>query len=185
MIDPVGGGAPIPAHAMLSSAMMAAVHLTTMVTPSLVCAKWLLCVDCATNPMGTFPVPTNIGIRKLICWTPHSSPTATPPPTAPRWSRSTTRSCRPSSTRTRRWPGRADHPRGHRRQEGRRPRPAHASQPHLHLGGRRQGRGRRGVRQRRGHGRGDLLTRACIPARSRPAAASPRSTRQRASSRST
>ena len=35
--------------------------------------------------------------------------------------------------------GRADHPRGHRRQEGRRPRQAHPSQPHLHLGGRRQG----------------------------------------------
>ena len=35
---------------------------------------------------------------------------------------------------------RADHPRGHRRQEGSRPRPAHPPEPHLHLGGRRQGR---------------------------------------------
>ena len=62
--------------------------------------------------------------------------------------------------------GRADHPRGHRRQEGSRPRPAHASEPHLHLGGRRQGRGRRGLRQRRGHGaRGDPQpARASLPA---------------------
>ena len=36
--------------------------------------------------------------------------------------------------------GRAGHPRGHRRQGQRRPRPPHASQPHLHLGRRRQGR---------------------------------------------
>ncbi len=43
--------------------------------------------------------------------------------------------------------GRADHPRGHRRQGQRRPRPAHASQPHLHVGGGRQGRHRRGVRR--------------------------------------
>ena len=50
----------------------------------------------------------------------------------------------------------ADHPRGHRRQGQRRPRPAHAPQSHLHVGSRRQGRHRRGVRQRRGHrARGD------------------------------
>ena len=63
-------------------------------------------------------------------------------------------------------PGRADHPRGHRRQEGGRPRPAHPPQPHLHLGGRRQGRRRRGLRQRRGDGaRGDPQpARASLPA---------------------
>ena len=63
--------------------------------------------------------------------------------------------------------GRADHPRGHRRQEGSRPRPAHAPEPHLHLGGRRQGRRRCGVQRRRGHGaRGDPEpARASLPAR--------------------
>ena len=63
--------------------------------------------------------------------------------------------------------GRADHPRGHRRQERSRPRPAHAPQPHLHLGRRRQGRRRRGVRERRGDGaRGDPQpARASVPAR--------------------
>ena len=62
---------------------------------------------------------------------------------------------------------RAGHPRGHRRQERSRPRPAHAPEPHLHLGSRRQGRHRRGVRQRRGDGaRGDPEpARAPLPAR--------------------
>ena len=78
--------------------------------------------------------------------------------------------------------GRADHPRGHRRQGQRRSRQAHASQSHLHLGGGRQGRHRRGVRQRRGDGQAKRSsTRACIRARWRPAAAWPRSTRSPAS----
>ena len=62
--------------------------------------------------------------------------------------------------------GRGRHPRGHRRQDRGRPRPAHAPEPHLHLGGRRQGRGRRGLRRRRGDGaRGDPQpARAPLPA---------------------
>ena len=74
--------------------------------------------------------------------------------------------------------GRADHPRGHRRQEGSRPRPAHAPEPHLHLGGRQQGRRRRGLRRApRSRCARRSSTRACTPARWRPAAAWPRSTR--------
>ena len=63
--------------------------------------------------------------------------------------------------------GRADHPRGHRRQDRGRPRPAHPPEPHLHLGGWRQGGRRRGLRRRRGHGaRGDPEpARAPLPAR--------------------
>jgi aerobic carbon-monoxide dehydrogenase small subunit len=50
--------------------------------------------------------------------------------------------------------GRADRPRGRQGQDGRLPRSAQASEPHLHLGGRRQGRRGRGVRQRRGEDQG-------------------------------
>ena len=71
-----------------------------------------------------------------------------------RWSRSTTRSCRRSSIRSRRWQPDAPVLREDiaDKNDGR-PRPAHASQPHLHLGGGRQGGDRRGVRRRRGDGR--------------------------------
>ena len=49
---------------------------------------------------------------------------------------------------------RADHPRGHQGQEGGRARAAQAPEPHLLLGGRRQGGGRRGLRQGRGEDQG-------------------------------
>ena len=72
--------------------------------------------------------------------------------------------------------------RGHQGQDRRRPRQAQALQPHLRLGDGRQGRDRRGLQEGRGDDQGaDLLSaRASLP-RSRPANASPRSTRSRAS----
>ena len=108
---------------------------------------------------------------------PSSSPTtATSPPTRPNWSRSNTRRCPSSSIPSRRWtPTRRCCARISRA----RPTGAHgaaqAPQSHLHLGGRRQGRHRRRLPQRRGHGQGaDLLSAHASVARWRPASASPR-----------
>ena len=63
--------------------------------------------------------------------------------------------------------GRGDDPRGHRRQGRGRPRQAHPSEPHLHLGGGRQGGDRRRVRQCPGDGQGGdpQPARASVPAR--------------------
>ena len=65
---------------------------------------------------------------------------------------------------------RAGDPRGHQGQEGGRARAAQASEPHLLLGGRRQGGGRRGLRQGRGDDQGvhPVSARASVPARDLP-----------------
>ena len=77
---------------------------------------------------------------------------------------------------------RAGDPRGRQGQDRRRARQAQALQSHLLLAGGRQGGDRRGVRQGRRHHQGaDRLSARAIRARSRPASASPPSTRSRAS----
>ena len=66
--------------------------------------------------------------------------------------------------------GRAGDPRGPQGQDRRRPRQAQALQSHLLLAGRRQSRGRRGVRKSRGDDQGNdrLSARASLPARDLP-----------------